>query len=133
MVALEIFLNTTTRTEAVDITPRIEAILEREMVKEGLCFIYVPHTTAAITINENADPSVMKDFMQKMEELVPWTAKYSHTESNSAAHIKAILCGSSVTVVIKGGELLLGRWQGVFFMEFDGPRKRKVYIKIIKG
>jgi secondary thiamine-phosphate synthase enzyme len=119
------------RVELIDITSQIKAIVKKSGVKEGICYIYVPHTTAAITINENADPSVMKDLEFHLAKLVPPVGQYTHSEGNSDAHIKSSLIGCSQAVLVSGGELLLGTWQGIFFCEFDGPRKRKVLVKII--
>jgi secondary thiamine-phosphate synthase enzyme len=102
-------------------------------VKEGICFIFVPHTTAAVTINENADPSVSKDMIMELNKIVPFQDRYQHLEGNSPAHIKASLLGPSQTVFIESGRLVLGTWQGIFFCEFDGPRSRKVYVKVIKA
>ncbi|MFH1768333.1 MAG: secondary thiamine-phosphate synthase enzyme YjbQ [Candidatus Omnitrophota bacterium] len=127
----ELTLTTRENTEFIDISARIEKEVAATDINEGLCFIYCPHTTAALTINENADPAVKKDIIEHLEELVPVIKKYSHSEGNSPAHIKASLLGSWLTVAVKNGRLLLGRWQGVYFCEFDGPRIRKVYVKIL--
>lgn len=99
---------------------------------EGLCMIYVPHTTAGITINENADPSVKTDIMMVLNKIVPWEAAYKHLEGNSPAHIKSTLVGASELIIIQNGQLALGTWQGVFFCEFDGPRTRKVHVRILE-
>jgi secondary thiamine-phosphate synthase enzyme len=117
------------RSEMIDITSRVEEELRRSGLKDGLCTIFVPHTTAGITINENADPSVTADIQATLDELIPWEAPYSHREGNAAAHIKSSLVGSSVSVLVESGRLRLGTWQGIFLCEFDGPRSRKVYIK----
>jgi secondary thiamine-phosphate synthase enzyme len=113
----------------VDITSQVEGELRRSGLEDGVCFIYVPHTTAGITINENADPSVIADIQATLNRLVPWEGPYSHLEGNSAAHIKSTLVGNSVMVLVESGRLKLGTWQGIFLCEFDGPRSRKVHIK----
>ena len=130
----EISLKTTGRTQFVDITRQVEGIVLQSGVKKGICVVYVPHTTAAVTINENADPTVKKDIKTMLDKLIPWKEPfYEHAEGNSAAHIKSSLIVCSETVIIQDGRLLLGTWQGIFFCEFDGPRTRKVYVKIIEG
>ncbi len=122
-------IRTSARSEMIDITSRVEEELRRSGLKDGVCFIFVPHTTAGITINENADPSVIADIQAALDELVPWEGPYSHLEGNAAAHIKSTLAGNSVTVLVESGHLKLGTWQGIFLCEFDGPRSRKVHIK----
>lgn len=117
----------------VNITGEIQGIVNESGVKNGICVIFVPHTTAGITINENADPDVVRDFLMEMNKIVPITDGYRHREGNSAAHIKASMMGFSQTVIIEDGRLLLGTWQGIYFMEFDGPRIRKVHVKIIEA
>jgi len=102
-------------------------------VKDGICFIYIPHTTAAVTINENADPSVSRDMIMALNKIVPFKDGYQHLEGNSPAHIKASLIGPSVAVFVQSGRLVLGTWQGIFFCEFDGPRSRQVYVNVMKG
>ncbi len=130
----EISLKTTGRTQFVDITRQVEAVVMQSGVQKGICVVYVPHTTAAVTINENADPSVKKDIKSMLDKLVPWREEfYEHAEGNSAAHIKSTLVGCSETVIIQDGRLLLGTWQGIFFCEFDGPRTRRVLVKVIEG
>ncbi len=124
-------IETNTRKEAVEITSIVAKHVKD--VKSGVVVVYVPHTTAGITINEAFDPAVMEDVLNEFTRLVPYSSRYKHLEGNADAHIQATLTGSSVTIPIENGELLLGRWQGVFFVEFDGPRNRKVYIKIIEG
>ncbi len=126
-------VSTKSRNEMVDITGRVKEIVEKSGVKEGICVIYTPHTTAAITINENADPSVPYDITNFLNKLVPVNAGYRHMEGNSDSHIKTTLVSPSITVIIHEGKLLLGTWQGIFFCEYDGPRTRKVYVKIIEG
>ncbi|MFA5271437.1 MAG: secondary thiamine-phosphate synthase enzyme YjbQ [Candidatus Omnitrophota bacterium] len=126
-------INTTKRTDFVDITSKIEKIVKDSKIKDGFCIIFCPHTTAGLTINENADPSVQKDIIKHLEELVPAGKGYSHSEGNSDAHIKSSLLGSSLNVIIENGALALGIWQGIYFCEFDGPRQRKVYLQIIEA
>jgi len=126
-----ISVNTHSRTEILDITAEIQEVIQKSNLKEGLCCIFVPHTTAGITVNENADPSVKDDLLQELNKLVPFQDGYHHLEGNSAGHIKSSLVGSSVTVIIEDSQLKLGTWQGICFCEFDGPRTRKVWIKII--
>ncbi len=126
---LTISINTRDRSEMIDITSKVEEELNKSGLKDGVCFVFVPHTTAGITINESADPSVMADLQATFNKLVPWEGSYRHMEGNSAAHIKSSLIGSSVIVLVESGHLKLGTWQGIFFCEFDGPRSRKIYIK----
>ena len=121
-------VRTGSRTEFVDITARVRESLRSAGVDDGLCCVYVPHTTAGVTINENADPAVQADILKELNEIVPFDDGYAHTEGNSAAHIKASLMGSSVIVPVEGGEMALGTWQGIYFCEFDGPRSRRVYV-----
>ena len=113
----------------VDITSLVQKEIARAGVSEGVCVVYVPHTTAGITINEGADPAVCRDIIGKLNDLVPPNAGYRHMEGNADSHIKASLMGSSVSVPVEGGRLLLGTWQKIFFCEFDGPRSRRVYVK----
>jgi secondary thiamine-phosphate synthase enzyme len=124
-------LSTSRQTEFLDITGEVKKITLKAQVSEGLVLVYCPHTTAGITINEGADPSVQEDILKILNQIVPIKGPYRHGEGNSPAHIKASLIGSSVTVIIENGRLLLGRWQSLFFCEFDGPRTRKVFIKLI--
>jgi len=126
---LTISINTRDRSEMIDITSKVEEELNKSGLKDGVCFVFVPHTTAGITINESADPSVVADLQATFNKLVPWEGSYRHMEGNSAAHIKSSLIGSSVIVLVESGHLKLGTWQGIFFCEFDGPRSRKIYIK----
>ena len=121
------------QTELIDITPLIQEIVQKAGVEDGLCMLFVPHTTAAVTINENADPSVPRDILMELNKIVPFEDRYQHTEGNSSAHIKSSLVGCSQTLFIGSGRLLLGTWQGIFFCEFDGPRNRQVYVKVVKG
>ncbi len=123
-------LKTHSRSEFIDITREVSAIVQKKAMNEGMCCVYVPHTTAAVTINENADPSVRKDILSELDRIVPWDGRYTHGEGNSAAHIKATLVGSSVSVPVSGGKLALGTWQGIYFCEFDGPRRREVFVQV---
>ncbi|MGM0441922.1 MAG: secondary thiamine-phosphate synthase enzyme YjbQ [Elusimicrobiota bacterium] len=129
-----ITVNTSARTDLKDITGQVQTIVSKSSTKNGICKIFIPHTTAGVTINENADPNVIRDISMLLDEKIPWThSSYRHAEGNSAAHIKSTLVGESVEVIIDNGELQFGTWQSIFFCEFDGPRTRKVYVKIIKG
>ncbi len=126
-------LRTRAKTEFLDITELVEQAVQKSGVKEGVCVVYVPHTTAGITINENADHTVSEDILMEINKIVPFQDRYRHSEGNSPAHIKASLLGSSVTAFVESGRLALGTWQGIFFCEFDGPRNREVYVKVVKG
>ncbi len=121
------------RTQLIDITSEIQKAVRSSGISEGLCMLYVPHTTAAITINESADPSVASDIMMVLNEVIPWKADYRHLEGNSPAHIKSTLVGASEVIAIENGSLVLGTWQGIFFSEFDGPRTRSVHMRLLKG
>jgi secondary thiamine-phosphate synthase enzyme len=127
---MDIELRTETRTQMLDITARIEERLQQEGLEEGFCFLYVPHTTAAITINESADPAVRTDILMVLDQMVPREADYRHREGNSPAHVKASLMGASELIAVEKGRLVLGTWQGVFFCEFDGPRKRRLTLRL---
>ena len=129
----EIEVVTTSRTQMVDITNKIQQEVTKSGIMDGVCCLYVPHTTAGITINEHADPSVREDILAKLEELIPRGRGYRHLEGNADAHIKASIVGSSVMVIIEEGRLHLGTWQGVFFCEFDGPRRRRLFIKLLSA
>ena len=131
VILIQQSVKTRARTEFQNITRMIEKTVQDSGIKEGICVVYVPHTTAAVTINESADPAVVEDIISQTEKMVPWSAGYRHSEGNSAAHIKASLFGFSETIIISEGELVLGTWQGIFFCEFDGPRTRKVLVKIL--
>lgn len=124
----EIEINTGKHTEFIDITGSVQVALNDLGLREGVVTIFVPHTTAGITINENADPDVFADIELSLERIVPWNGNYRHGEGNAAAHVKASLMGSSVRVPVENGRLRLGTWQGIFFCEFDGPRQRKVWL-----
>ena len=126
-------VKTRERTELVDITSEINQLVRKAGVDQGLCMLYVPHTTAAVTINESADPTVKSDILDVINKVVPWDANYRHLEGNSAAHIKTTLVGSSELIAIEGRKLVLGTWQGIFFCEFDGPRNRKLHVHIMEA
>lgn len=127
----QFFIQTHSRVEMIDITDRIRTFLKESQVVSGICHVLIPHTTAAVTINENADPDVPRDIIKTLDKLVPFDDFYRHTEGNAAAHIKSSLFGSSQTVFIENSDLILGAWQSIFFCEFDGPRTRKVFVKLI--
>jgi len=127
---ITISVKTHTRIDMVDITSSVQNEISKAGVTDGICVVYVPHTTAGMTINEGADPDVCQDMIKKFTDLVPPDAGYRHMEGNSDSHIKTSMIGSSVTVIVEGGRLVLGTWQKIFFCEFDGPRSRKVYVKI---
>jgi secondary thiamine-phosphate synthase enzyme len=129
MISLSI--STSQQTEFLDITREVEEAASKAQISDGLALVYCPHTTAGITINEGADPAVSEDIQKHLNQMVPFQGPYRHGEGNSPAHIKASLIGSSVSVMIENSRLILGRWQSLFFCEFDGPRNRKVLIKII--
>lgn len=127
----EITIQTIAQTQILDITSKVQDVVGESGVVEGLCCVFIPHTTAGVTINENADPSVKQDIVNELNKIIPFNDNYSHLEGNSAAHIKASIIGSSVNVLVKNNNLFLGTWQGICFCEFDGPRRRKFYVKII--
>jgi secondary thiamine-phosphate synthase enzyme len=124
-------IRTSRRTELVDITDRIQQAVTKSKLKQGICFIFIPHTTAGITINENADLSVKRDIINVLNRLVPEGADYSHSEGNADSHIRSSILGSSLNIFIEEGQLCLGTWQGIFFAEGDGPRRREVWVKLI--
>jgi secondary thiamine-phosphate synthase enzyme len=126
-------VTTSRRTEFLDITSEVKKALDLSGIKEGLISVFVPHTTAGVTINEGADPSVREDILNSLNQLIPFKGAYQHAEGNSPAHIKASLMGSSVTVLVEQGRLVLGTWQAIFFCEFDGPRSRKVFFRALAG
>ncbi len=126
-------VRTTKHTSIVNITPQVRDAVRRSGVKEGLCIVYVPHTTACVFINEGADPDVVKDIVYSLERLIPWNdPAYEHGEGNSAAHIRSAVIGNSRIIPIIDGSLALGTWEAIFLAEFDGPRERKVILKILK-
>jgi secondary thiamine-phosphate synthase enzyme len=126
-------VRTSSKTEFIDITRSVQGAIQKSGVQEGICHVYVPHTTAGITINENADPSVVEDILMQLNKIVPFQDRYRHMEGNSPAHIKASLVGFSQVVFVETGKLVLGTWQGIFLCEFDGPRNRQVYVKVVKS
>ena len=123
-------INTAKHTQMTDITGMVRKAVEESGVRDGICTVFVPHTTAAVTINENADPDVPRDLMAELGKLVPWEDGYRHGEGNSAAHLKASMIGFSQQILVENGELLLGTWQGIWFCEYDGPRSRSVWVKV---
>jgi secondary thiamine-phosphate synthase enzyme len=123
-------VRTNARSEMIDITGRIRALLKESKMRSGICHVFVPHTTAAVTINENADPDVPRDILMELDKIVPLNDHYRHGEGNSAAHIKSSVVGASEMIFVDDGELVLGTWQSVFFCEFDGPRTRKVIVRL---
>ena len=123
-------VRTTKHTQMIDITAEVQAAVSESGVKEGICTVFIPHTTAAVTINENADPDVVRDFTMEINKIVPWEDGYFHMEGNSAAHLKASMIGFSEQIIIQDGRLLLGTWQGIYFCEFDGARIRKVFVRV---
>ncbi len=126
-------VKTTKQCELLDITSQVESVVRKSEVKSGICYVFVPHTTAGVTVNENADPDVVKDILMEFDKIVPLEDNYLHVEGNSAAHIKSSIVGCSQEVLIEGGSLRLGTWQSLFFCEFDGPRSRKVWVKVMGG
>ena len=126
-------VKTRSRTELIDITSDVSQLVRKSGIEAGLCLLYVPHTTAAVTINESADPSVKSDILMILNQIVPWEAKYRHMEGNSPAHVKSTMVGASELVAVEKGSLVLGTWQGIFFCEFDGPRTRKLHVRFLQG
>lgn len=124
-------IRTNRRIELVDITEQVNEVVARSKVKEGICFLFCPHTTAGLTINENADPSVRRDIINTLNKLAPEDAGYSHTEGNADSHVKSSLLGQSLTIFLQNSQLALGTWQGIYFCEGDGPRTREVWLKIV--
>ncbi|MGB2769218.1 MAG: secondary thiamine-phosphate synthase enzyme YjbQ [Candidatus Zixiibacteriota bacterium] len=129
----ELQVRTSSRVDLVDITHLVQKAVSEAKIKSGLCTVYVPHTTAGVTINENADPSVRSDIIKELNKIIPFDDNYAHLEGNAAAHIKSTLTGCSETLLVEGGSLVLGTWQGIYFCEFDGPRNRTVMVKLIEG
>ncbi len=125
-------VRTSTQTEFIDITRSVQEVVKKTGVKNGICIIFIPHTTAAVTINENADPSVIHDILMELNKIVPFKDQYQHMEGNSPAHVKSSLVGCSEIVFVESGKVALGTWQGIFFCEFDGPRNRKVHVKVVE-
>ncbi len=127
-----ITIRSDSRMQLIDITEQVASVVRESGIKEGVCCVFVPHTTAAVTINENTDPSVTKDLLTQLEKLIPQVSPhYTHIEGNADAHIKSTIVGCSVYIPITNGRLALGVWQGIFFCEFDGPRNRRVYVQVI--
>ena len=124
-------LSTSSRNQLIDITNTVSDYVQRSGVKSGICLVYTPHTTAAITINENADPSVKSDIIRKLADIFPQNDNYDHSEGNSDAHLKSSVVGCSQALLIEDGSLLLGTWQGIYFCEFDGRRSRQFYVKVV--
>jgi secondary thiamine-phosphate synthase enzyme len=125
-------IKTTSRVEFRNVTGEVQQIVLQSGVISGLCYVYVPHTTAAVTVNENADPDVVRDIITHLDKLVPQHGDYRHSEGNSPAHIKSVLLGHTETIFIENRNLVLGAWEGIFFCEFDGPRNRKLYVKLVE-
>ncbi len=123
-------IKTNSRTGYVDISSQVSAAVSESKVQEGLCVVYIPHTTAAVTINENADPDVVRDIDKELNKIIPFNDGYHHMEGNSAAHIKSSLIGNTVEILVEDGRLILGTWQGIYFCEYDGPRNRKFYVLV---
>lgn len=128
---IKLGISTANHTQMLNITDMIQKSVGDSGVRSGICTVFVPHTTAAVTINENADPDVVRDFTAEINKIVPWEDGYRHMEGNSAAHLKASIIGFSQQIIIENGRLLLGTWQGIYFCEYDGPRHRNVYVKIM--
>lgn len=126
-----LIISTSKRSQMIDITAKVADVVRKSNVTDGVCTVFVPHTTAAVTINENADPDVVHDILKQMDKIVAANDSYRHREGNSAAHIKSSMFGFSESIIIEDGRLVLGTWQGIYFCEFDGPRTRKVYISLI--
>ena len=126
-------VRTQSRTEFLTLTSQVQEVVQKSGVSEGVCHLFVPHTTAAVTINENADPSVKADILMVLNKIISDEEPYRHLEGNSPAHIKASIIGPQLTVLVSGGRLVLGTWQGIFFCEFDGPRTRKMHVKVVEG
>jgi secondary thiamine-phosphate synthase enzyme len=130
---IELGVKTSNQIEMLDITSQINTVLQKKEISGGICCIFSPHTTCGITVNEHADPSVALDIIETLDRVIPLYGGYRHLEGNAAAHIKTVLVGSSVQLPAAEGHVQLGRWQGVFLCEFDGPRNRKIWIKVIEG
>ena len=130
MEPIRLNVKTTAHTQMLDVTAQIQKAVTDSGVRDGICTVFVPHTTAAVTINENADPDVVRDFTMEINKIVPWEDGYHHMEGNSAAHLKSSMIGFSEQVIIEDGRLVLGVWQGIYFCEYDGPRNRKLMVKI---
>lgn len=128
---MRLSVKTHAQTEMIDVTALVQQQVMDHGIKDGLCVVFVPHTTAAVTINESADPAVSRDILMVLNKIVPWEEAYRHMEGNSPAHLKTSIIGSSETIAVEKGRLVLGTWQGIFFCEFDGPRSRKLDVRLI--
>jgi len=132
MAAIKQFtVQTRSRVQFVNIDHEVQKAIDESGIRDGVCAVFVPHTTAAVTINENADPDVVRDIINELDKVIPLSDNYNHSEGNSAAHIKSSLVGASETILVENGRLALGTWQSIFFCEFDGPRNRRVFVKVI--
>ena len=129
----ELQISTQSRTEMVNVDRQVNEVIRESGVKEGICVLWVPHTTAGITINENADPAVVRDIIMEVNKIVPFQDQYHHSEGNSAAHIKSTLFSPSLTFIITNGRPVMGTWQSIYFCEFDGPRRRHLVVKVVEG
>ncbi|MGD8703791.1 MAG: secondary thiamine-phosphate synthase enzyme YjbQ [Desulfosarcina sp.] len=130
---MRLSVKTRSQTEMIDVTRLVQQQVTESGMEDGLCLVFVPHTTAAVTINESADPAVSRDILMVLNQIVPWKAAYRHREGNSPAHLKTSIMGSSETIAVEAGRLVLGTWQGIFFCEFDGPRSRKLDVRLIRS
>ena len=131
MKSYQLSIRTNSRSEMIDITRRVQELVNQSGIQNGVCTVFIPHTTAAVTINEDADPDVTRDMLVALDKLIPWQDNYHHREGNSAAHLKSSLIGVSAQIMIEEGKLILGTWQGIYFCEFDGPRNRKANVYIV--
>ncbi len=129
----ELIIPTHSQTEMVNIDTKVRDVIRESGVQEGICILWVPHTTAGVTVNENADPDVTRDMLYEMNKVIPFRDNYHHMEGNSAAHIKSTLFSPSLTIIIQDGRPLFGTWQSIYFSEFDGPRQRRLYVKVMEG
>ena len=129
----EISISTKSRTEMVLVDREVREAIRESGVQEGICLLWIPHTTAAVTINENADPDVVRDILYETNKVIPFQDSYQHSEGNSAAHIKSSLFSPSLSLIVTGGKLVLGTWQSIYFCEFDGPRTRRMFVKVVEG
>lgn len=130
---IEVPIESRQQVEMIDISQKVQQAVRQTGISDGLVVLFVPHTTAAVTINENADPDVVRDMTMEINKIIPFSDGYRHGEGNSAAHIKSTLVGASETLILEKGRLCLGTWQGIYFCEFDGPRHRRLYLKVIAG
>lgn len=133
LVLEKMTVNTKKHDEMVDVTSDVQQFVQNQKLENGIVIVYCPHTTAGITVNENADPDVKHDMLMKLDEVYPWEhPKYKHAEGNSASHLKASTVGTQQTLIVENGNIVLGTWQGIYFCEFDGPRRRSIYMKAMK-